>query len=65
MIAIIFALLDINRFGTIFTSSIESLGIWAYILNLIVTCCMIVCVIATIFSGYEYLKEGKDLLKYK
>ena len=28
-----------------------------------VTLFMIICTIATIFSGYEYLKGGKDLLK--
>ena len=32
-------------------------------MNLLVTLFMIICTIATIFSGYEYLKGGKDLLK--
>ena len=60
MIAIILAFLDTNPFGTIF---IQALSGWQFIINFLVTVFMIVCVIATIFSGYEYLKDGKDLLK--
>lgn len=60
MIAIILAFLDTNPFGTIFT---QTLPVWQFIINLLVTTFMIICVIATIFSGYEYLKGGKDLLK--
>ncbi len=60
MIAIILAFLDTNPFGTIFT---QTLPVWQFMINLLVTIFMIVCVIATIFSGYEYLKGGKDLLK--
>ncbi len=60
MIAIILSFLDTNPFGTIFTQALSG---WQFIINLLVTVFMIVCVIATIFSGYEYLKDGKDLLK--
>ncbi len=35
----------------------------AFIVNLISTILMTACTIATIFSGYEYLKGGKDILK--
>lgn len=59
MIAIILALVDVNKFGAIFT---ESLTGFAFVLNLLVTIMMIACVIATIFSGYEYLKNGKELI---
>lgn len=59
MIAIIFALIDIYPYGSIFT---ESLSGGYFVINLISTIMMSVCVIATIFSGYEYLKEGKDLI---
>lgn len=62
MIAIILAFVDNNKFGAVFTTSINSMGVIPYILNMIVTVLMIVCVIATIFSGYEYLKDGKDIL---
>ncbi len=60
MIAIILAFLDVNAFGACFKGNLTG---FALILNAIVTIMMIVQTIATIFSGYEYLKEGKDLLK--
>lgn len=62
MIAIILAFLDVNNFGAIFTMKLEPIP---FILNLLVTLFMLICVIATIFSGYEYLKDAKDLLKDK
>ncbi len=62
MIAIILAFVDNNQFGAAFTTSIETMGVIPYILNMVVTILMIVCVVATIFSGYEYLKDGKDVL---
>ena len=60
MIAIIFALVDTNKFGAIFVTQMEVIP---FIINLITTVMMIVCVIATIFSGWTYLKGGKELLK--
>ena len=60
MIAIILAFLDVNAFGACFKGNLTG---FALILNAIVTIMMITQTIATIFSGYEYLKEGKDLLK--
>ena len=60
MIAIILAFLDVNAFGACFNGNLTG---FALILNAIVTIMMIIQTIATIFSGYEYLKEGKDLLK--
>ena len=60
MIAIILAFLDVNAFGACFKGNLTG---FALILNAIVTIMMIIHTIATIFSGYEYLKEGKDLLK--
>ncbi len=60
MIAISLAFLDVNAFGDVF---FKELTVPAFILNLIVTILMIICTIATIFSGYEYLKGGKDILK--
>jgi len=59
MIAIILAFLDVNAFGACFKGNLTG---FALILNAIVTI-MMIQTIATIFSGYEYLKEGKDLLK--
>lgn len=60
MIAIILAFVDLNAFGECFTGNLTG---FAFGLNLVVTVMMIVQTIATIFSGYEYLKEGKDLFK--
>ena len=33
------------------------------IFNAVTSICLLISVIATIFSGYEYLKDGKELLK--
>lgn len=60
MIAIIMAFIDVNPFGAIFTQQLDT---FHFIWNLLVTISMILCTIATIFSGYEYLKDGKDILK--
>ena len=56
MIAIILAFIDTNPFGAIFTNSLTGY-------NFAITLMMIICVIATIFSGWDYIKNGKDLLK--
>lgn len=60
MIAIILAFIDMNAFGDCFVG--ELFG-FQFALNLVVTVMMIVQTVATIFSGYDYLKNGKDLLK--
>lgn len=60
MIAIILAFIDINKYGAIFT---EKLTGFNFALNLITTIIMTISVIATIFSGWDYIKNGKDLLK--
>ena len=74
MIAIIACFLDKFSFGEfIFRVSSEaemlmnSAGIYMttgqYIINILATLMLIVSVVATIFSGIDYLKNGKDLLK--
>lgn len=60
MIAIILAFVDVNSFGSAFTGNLSG---FAFVLNLIVTLMMIICTIATIFSGYDYLKGSKELFK--
>ena len=60
MIAIIVAFVDNNAFGTIFKGELSGLPL---VINAITTIMMIVSTIATIFSGWEYVKDGKDLLK--
>lgn len=60
MIAIILAFLDQNAFGACFLGMLQS---GDAILNFIVTIMMIVQTIATIFSGVDYLKGAKKLIK--
>ena len=60
MIAIILAILDLNAFGECFKGVLQGGDL---ILNLIVTILMIVQVIATIFSGIDYMKGAKKLMK--
>ena len=60
MIAIILAFIDVNAYGAIFNSNLTG---FSFGLNLITTIIMTISVIATIFSGWNYIKEGKDLLK--
>lgn len=60
MIAIILAFIDLHSFGECFTGNLQAI---AFILNLTVTIMMIVQTIATIFSGMDYLKGAKDLMK--
>lgn len=61
MIAIILAILDLNAFGECFKGVLQGGDL---ILNLIVTILMIVQVIATIFSGIDYMKGAKKYIKY-
>ena len=60
MVAIIMAFLDRYPFGAIFNTQ---MSVFSFIWNLLVTTLMIVSVIVTIFSGWEYIKDGKDLFK--
>lgn len=60
MIAIILMFLDNNSYGAIFSGNLTG---FVFALNLITTTLMTISVIATIFSGYEYLKDGKEIFK--
>ena len=60
MIAIIVAFIDTNSFGAIFKGSLTGISL---AINTVTTVMLIVSVIATIFSGWDYIKNGKDLLK--
>jgi CDP-diacylglycerol--glycerol-3-phosphate 3-phosphatidyltransferase len=59
MVAIIMAFIDKYPYGAIFTTQMST---FSFVWNLVVTVIMTFSVIATIFSGYEYLKGGKDLI---
>lgn len=62
MLALIVALIDTNAFGAIFT---KSLSTYEFIINLFVTIMMSISLVATIASGIDYVKDGKELLKDK
>ena len=60
MIAIILAFLDMNEFGKCFSGVLTGADL---ILNLVVTVMMIVQVVATVFSGWDYLRGSKELFR--
>lgn len=63
MIAIISAFININNtniFGEFIKGSLIGLP---FLINVLTTVMFIISTIATIFSGYEYLKNSKELLK--
>lgn len=60
MVGLIIAFVDVNSFGTIFNGSLTGL---AFGINLITTVLLSISVIATIFSGIDYLKGAKELFK--
>ena len=62
MIAIMLMLIDSNKFLAFTTTKLPMP--WM-ILNILGSIMMLISVITTIFSGYTYLKNGKDLFKDK
>lgn len=62
MVGLAVAFIDPNAFGAIFKVSSFENGFY-FILNLITTIMLSVSVIATIFSGIDYLKGSKELFK--
>jgi len=60
MLAIILAFIDVNAFGAFLTTTLTG---GALALNIAATGLMFISVIATIFSGWDYVKNGKNLLK--
>lgn len=66
MTAIIMMFLDKYAFcAFVFTASRSSMNWFEMLFNAITSIAMLASVIATIFSGYDYLKDGKELLKDK
>ena len=63
IIAIIFAFININNTNKFFAFTTGNLTGTSLVINIITSVMMIICVIATIFSGIDYLKGGKELLK--
>lgn len=62
MIAIILVFADKYNFFD-FVSKVEAMGLGYLVINILSSVLMAISVVATIFSGWSYLKGGKDLLK--
>lgn len=62
MLAIILAFVDIHAFGE-FISNGFTMTKLGFVVNIFNTVLMSLSIIATIFSGYDYLKNGKELFK--
>lgn len=60
MVAIFLAFIDTAYYGAFLNSGLTGITYW---INLVMTVMMSVSVAATIFSGYDYIKNGKDLFK--
>lgn len=60
MIAIILAFIDLHSFGECFTGNLEGAD---FLFNMIVTMMMLIQVVATIFSGVDYLKGAKEYME--
>ena len=62
MLAIILAFVDIHAYGEFISNGFAMTRI-GFVINVINTVLMSLAVIATIFSGYDYLKNSKELFK--
>lgn len=62
MIALIIAIVDINAFGSFVQGGLSGFSL---VLNIASTVVMSISVVATIFSGWDYIKNGKELLLKK
>lgn len=60
MIAIVLAFIDVNAFGAVFSGNLEG---FSFVLNIFTTGLMILSIIATVFSGWDYLKNSKSLFQ--
>lgn len=60
MIAIILVMFDSNPFAECFKGTLTGVE---FGLNIIATILLLISVVATIFSGIDYMKNGKELLK--
>lgn len=58
MLALVLALVDMNAYGRFVFGGLNGLSL---VINIASTALMTISVIATIFSGWDYLKNGKTL----
>ena len=62
ILALIIALVDMNAYGAFIKGGLDTIPL---IINIASTVIMTISVIATVFSGWDYVKNGKDLLLEK
>lgn len=62
MCALVVAIVDMNAFGQCVHGNLQGVPL---AINIISTTLMSISVLATIFSGWDYVKNGKDLLLKK
>ena len=60
MVALILVFIDNNYFFSFVNGGLEG---FALVLNVLSSVMLAISTVTTIFSGYDYLKNGKDLLK--
>ena len=60
MIAIILMCIDVNGYFGMLKGHLTG---WDLALNIVTSVLITISVIATVFSGWKYIKDGKDLLK--
>lgn len=60
MIAIILAFIDTSYYGAFINAGLTG---YNYVINLVMSGMMTISVIAAVFSGYDYIKNGKELFK--
>lgn len=65
MIAIIFAFININGTNTFFNFIGWELEPVELVINMITSVMLLISVVAAVFSGWDYIKGGKDLFKDK
>lgn len=62
MFALVLAIVDMNGFGAFVNGGLDG---FAFVINVASSVLMSVSVVATIFSGWDYVKNGKELLLKK
>ena len=62
MIALIIALVDLNSYGAFISGNLSGFPL---VLNICDSVIMTISVVATVFSGWDYVKHGGELLKNK
>ena len=63
MIALVFAFINIDGTNSFFGFITNEMNIVEFVINIATSVMMLISVICTVFSGWDYIKGGKDLFK--